>query len=170
MAKRGDEYTPRKRACIVALHEQGLSLRQIAARGYGKKSAIGNVLRRYATGGHTTPKKRPGRRRISSERSDRVLVRLATQGRLKGSFELLADWHASTGVNASARTVRRRLFNTGLKSCRPAKKPLLTAFQRKRRLQFAKEHRNCTVADWKAVLFSDESVFSISANATHVRR
>lgn len=151
MARRGKEYTPRKRACIVALHEQGLSLREIAARGYGKKSAIGNVLRRYAALGRTSPKKRPGRRKVSSTRADRVLCRLAIQGRLKGSTELLADWHASTGVTASSRTVRRRLFNSGLKSYRPAKKPLLTAFQRRRRLAYAMAHRNWTVEQWKEV-------------------
>ena len=55
--------------------------------------------------------------------ADRVLSRLATQGRFKGSRELAVDWHASTGTNASARTVRRRLVNDGLKSYRPAKKP-----------------------------------------------
>ncbi len=37
MARRGLEYTPRKRACIIALHQQGLTIRDIEARGYGKK-------------------------------------------------------------------------------------------------------------------------------------
>ena len=48
MAPRGLEYTPRKRSCIVALHKQGLSIREIAAEGYGTKSWMANVLKRYA--------------------------------------------------------------------------------------------------------------------------
>jgi len=98
MARRGVEYTPRKRACIVALHQEGLSIRQIVARGFGKKSAICNVLKRYETSGHTTPKKRSGRPKISSERADRSLCRLAIQGRMKGLLELLVDWRTSTGT------------------------------------------------------------------------
>ncbi len=48
MPLRGLEYTPRKRACIVALHEEGLSIREIAAKGFGKKSGIANVIKRHA--------------------------------------------------------------------------------------------------------------------------
>lgn len=72
MAPRGLEYTPRKRSCIVALHQQGLSIREIAAKGYGKKSGIANVLKRYAATGETTPKKRSGRPRISSGRTSTI--------------------------------------------------------------------------------------------------
>ena len=88
MAPRGLEYLPRKRACITALHEQGLSIREIVDKGYGKKSCVANVIKRHAATGHTMPKKRSGRPRISTGHSDRVLSRLATQGRFKGSREL----------------------------------------------------------------------------------
>jgi transposase len=151
MAPRGLEYTPRKRACIVALHKQGLSIRDIAAKGYGKKSCIANLIKRYATTGGTTPKKRPGRPRLSSGRADRILSRLATQARFKGSRELAVDWHASTGTSASSSTVRRHLLNDGLRSFRLAKKPLLTKFQRKRRLAYAIAHKHWTVDHWKKV-------------------
>ncbi len=53
MPLRGLEYTPRKRACIVALHEEGLSIREIAAKGFGKKSGIANVIKRHADTGQT---------------------------------------------------------------------------------------------------------------------
>ena len=46
MAPRGLEYTPTKRACIIALHEQGLSIREIVDKGYGKKSCVANVIKR----------------------------------------------------------------------------------------------------------------------------
>jgi transposase len=160
MPNRGLEYTPRKRACIVALHEQGLSIRDIAAKGFGKKSGIANIIKRYATTGQTTPKKRSGRPRLSSARSDRILSRLATQGRFKGSRELAADWHASTGTSASSSTVRRRLIKDGLKSYRPVKKPLLTKFQRTRRLAYANAHRHWTVDDWKKVICTKITVKS----------
>ena len=151
MAPRGIEYTSRKRAIIVALHDQGLSIREIASKGYGKKSGIAGVIKRYVTTGHTAPKKRSGRPRISSGRAHRILCRLATLGRFKGLSELAVDWHDSTGTTACSSTVRKRLFNSGLKSYRPAKKPLLTKFQRTRRLAYANSHKHWTVDDWKKV-------------------
>ncbi len=48
-------------------------------------------------------------------------------------------------------------------SCRiPLVKPLLNHRQRQRRLTWAKEKKNWTVAQWSKVLFSDESKFCIS--------
>ncbi len=48
-------------------------------------------------------------------------------------------------------------------SCRiPLVKPLLNHRQHQRRLTWAKEKKNWTVAQWSKVLFSDESKFCIS--------
>ncbi|GFW93682.1 DUF5641 domain-containing protein [Trichonephila clavipes] len=50
--------------------------------------------------------------------------------------------------------------------------PLLTEFQRKRRLKWAREHSLRTIKDWEKVIFSDESQFCISGNqsSAYVRR
>lgn len=153
MGKRGVEYTPRKRASIVALHKQGLSVRKIEWLGYGKRSAINNIIKRFQTEGTTSPRKRSGRPRLSSIRSDRSLVRLSLLNKFKGSQELATDWFASTGVSSSASTVRSRLVSAGLKSYRPARKPLLTNFQRLRRLRFARNHATWSLQDWRKVAF-----------------
>ncbi|KAF7653417.1 hypothetical protein LDENG_00083130 [Lucifuga dentata] len=47
--------------------------------------------------------------------------------------------------------------------CRiPSVKPLLNQRQRQKRLTWAKEKKNWTIAQWSKVLFSDESKFCIS--------
>lgn len=152
MAKRGLQYTPRKRAAIIALHKEGFSIREIESRGYGRKSAIANMIRKYCLQGSTSPRKRRGRPRVSSSSADRVLGRLVKKNRFMGSQELASEWNASTGVTANARTVRRRLFNSGMKSHRPATKPLLSKFQRLRRLTFAKKYSAWSIEDWKKVM------------------
>jgi hypothetical protein len=53
--------------------------------------------------------------------------------------------------------VRRRLLEAGLISHFAAKKPLVSARNRKLRLQWAAEHGQDTLDDWSLVLFSDES-------------
>ncbi len=73
--------------------------------------------------------------------------------------ELHKEW---TEVKASRATTHRCVKEFGY-SCRiPLVKPLLNHRQRQRRLTWAKEKKNWTVAQWSKVLFSDESKFCIS--------
>ncbi len=59
----------------------------------------------------------------------------------------------------SERTTRRTLKQMGYSSRRPHQVPLLSAKNRKRRLQFAQAHQNWTTEDWKNIAWSDESRF-----------
>ncbi|GFU40596.1 hypothetical protein TNCV_3229931 [Trichonephila clavipes] len=70
------------------------------------------------------------------------------------------------------RTVRGRLLEIGLRGCKARPKPLLSEFQRKRRLTWAREHSLWTIKDWEKVIFSEESQFCISGNqsSAYVRR
>lgn len=59
----------------------------------------------------------------------------------------------------SRRTIRRRLKDEfGLPARKPVKKPHLTAFQMKRRYNFAKKYAKWTKQEWEKVIFSDESM------------
>ncbi len=81
--------------------------------------------------------------------------------RFKNLGELHKEW-TEAGVKASRATTHRRVKEFGY-SCRiPLVKPLLNHRQRQRRLTWAKEKKNWTVAQWSKVLFSDESKFCIS--------
>ena len=64
-------------------------------------------------------------------------------------------------ASPSARTIRRRLQDSELKTRRPAKKPLLSRKNVRARLQFARKYGAWTVDQWKNVIFSDESKFNI---------
>ncbi len=88
-------------------------------------------------------------------------MRIVKQNRFKNLGELHKEW-TEAGVKASRATTHRRVKEFGY-SCRiPLVKPLLNHRQRQRRLTWAKEKKNCTVAQWSKVLFSDESKFCIS--------
>ena len=61
--------------------------------------------------------------------------------------------------HTTVRTYLRKNLNTFL--YKPSKRPKLTEEQKKRRLNFAKEHQTWTEEDWKRVLWSDESCFEL---------
>lgn len=93
---------------------------------------------------------RNGRNRISSARSDRVLLRLCKNNR-KSSSKQLKTMLEDKSIVMSSRTVRRRLFEAGYKAYRPRKRPKLTETMKKKRLAWAKSFENWTVDDWKRV-------------------
>lgn len=70
----------------------------------------------------------------------------------------------NVGFRVSYQTVRRILLKHGLRRRCAARKPLLTAAQRERRLAFAQLHANWTVLQWQSVVFSDEKIFRSANN------
>ncbi len=100
------------------------------------------------------------RKRCTTNRENRSLMRIVKQNRFKNLGELHKEW-TGAGVKASRATTHRRVKEFGY-SCRiPLVKPLLNHRQRQRHLTWAKEKKNWTVAQWSKVLFSDESKFCI---------
>ncbi len=75
-------------------------------------------------------------------------MRIVKQNRFKNLVELHKEW-TEAGVEATRATTHRRVKEFGY-SCH------------QRRLKWAKEKKNWTVAQWSKVLFSDESKFCIS--------
>ncbi len=69
----------------------------------------------------------------------------------------------------SERTTRRTLKQMGYNSRRPHRVLLLSAKNRKRRLQFAQAHQIWTKEDWKNVAWSDESPFLLWHSDGNVR-
>ncbi|GFU64056.1 HTH_Tnp_Tc3_2 domain-containing protein [Trichonephila clavipes] len=59
-------------------------------------------------------------------------------------------------------TIRRRLTEVGLRSRRPLRRLPLTPHHRQCRLDFCRPRAAWSVTDWRRVIFSDESRFSLS--------
>lgn len=170
--KKVGKLTPRKKAVILALSKEGLSSRSIGLRVDIAHSSVVRLLQKFRSQGTVERKRGSGRRKKTTAGDDRVLRRLSMTNRRLTSTALRSEWVTHTRVEVSARTVRRRLFNMGLKAYRPRKKPLLTVAMRKNRLAWSKEHAVWTLDDWKKVIFSDESKFNIhgSDGIKYVRR
>ena len=56
---------------------------------------------------------------------------------------------------------QKQLHKYGYASRIAKKKPFISEKNRKARLRFARKHKNWNVNDWKKVLWSDESMFTL---------
>lgn len=155
----------------VILKRQGQSYTEIATRLQASRVAIINLVKKHRESGSVKDSIKSGRKRATTVRDDRMLVRASLKNRRLTSTDLrqvLVD----LGVTVTSRTVRYRLREAGLTGCIAAKKPLLSSANRRARLAFARLHRNWTVTDWERVLWSDESTVELcsSKKRIYVRR
>ncbi len=142
MGKTAD-LTVVQKTIIDTLHREGKPQTFIAKEADGSQSAVSKHVNRKLSG-----RKKCGKKRCTNNRENRSIKRIVKQNRFKNLGELHKEW-TEAGVKASRATTNRRVKEFGC-SCR------------QRRLTWAKEKKNRTIAQWSKVLFSDESKFWIS--------
>ena len=136
------QITPRKCSIIVQYHKDGRSVREIAETLKLAKSTVQNCIQRFKTTGSGESRPRSGRPRVTDKRHDSRMKRLVLMNPSLSS----SDIKESMQSPASTRTIRRRLVTDfNLRSRRPAKKPLLTPAQMKKRAEFSHRHNDWTV-------------------------
>ncbi len=141
MGKTAD-LTVVQKTIIDTLHKEGEPQTCITKEAGCSQSAVSKHVNRKLSGG-----KKCGRKRCTTDRENRSLMRIVKQNRFKNLGGLHKEW-TEAGVKASRATTHRRVKEFGY-SCP------------QRRLTWAKENENWTVAQWSKVLFSDESKFYI---------
>lgn len=168
---RNPELSSEKRAQVMLLHNMGHSNRQIAAElliSYGGVHRCISRIRDCSVPEYRS-RKRSGRPKVTSPTTDNAIIIMAKKSPRSSSAKIQAQLPVEARV--SRRTIRRRLFDSGLKSRRPAKKPLLSLKNIRDRIAFCRKYRNWSADDWENVLFSDESTFTqFYSFSRHVRR
>ncbi len=137
------DLTVVQKTIIDTLHKEGKPQILISKEAGCSQSAVSKHVNRKLSG-----RKKCGRKRCTTNRENTSLMRIVKQNRFKNLGELHKEW-TEAGVKASWAATHRRVKEFGY-SCR------------QRRLTWAKEKKNWTVAQWSKVLFSDESKFCIS--------
>lgn len=141
-----------QRTKVLVKVEAGQSYRAIAKEMNINKDTVTNIVKKMNATGSLTDKARSGQPAKTTPRVCRSLVRMSLADRHQNAIQLRARLETEHDVTISASTVRRRLKDAGLKACVAAKKPLLSTTNRKKRLEFAKGHKDWTVQDWKKLL------------------
>ncbi len=142
MGKTAD-LTVVQKTIIDTLHKEGKPQTFITKEAGCSQSAVSKHVNRKLSG-----RKKCGRKRCTINRENCSLMRIVRQNQFKNLGELHKEW-TEAEVKVSRATPHRRVKEFSY-SCR------------QRRLTWAKEKKNWTVAQWSKVLFSDESKFCIS--------
>lgn len=161
--------TAEQRGRALALLDEGIGLREVSRRLHVSHSTISRLRERFNATGSSQERRHTGRPRATTRQQDRYLMLGALRDRTSTAVILRGQLRATTGANISCSTVRRRLHEAGLRSRRPAVRPVLSAVNRTRRLAWARRHVTWTRQQWGRVLFSDESRFTLSFNDGRAR-
>ncbi len=139
MGKTAD-LTVVQKTIIDTLHKEDKPQTFIAKEAGSSLSAVSKHVNRKLS-----ERKKCGRKSCTTNREN--LLRIVKQNRFKNLGELHKEW-TEAGVKASRATTHRRVEEFGYSCCQ-------------RRHTWAKEKKNCNVAQRSKVLFSDESKFCI---------
>ncbi|EIE78897.1 hypothetical protein RO3G_03602 [Rhizopus delemar RA 99-880] len=98
-----------------------------------------------------------GRPKLLSSRDDQYLVRLVTVKGQENAVEARNTLENDLQKVVTAQTARRSLRRSGLTSFVKSQKPLLSEVNIRKRLDWALNHVDWTIEDWKRVIWSDET-------------
>ncbi len=110
-----------------------------------------------------------GQKCLVDVRSQRKMGRLVRDDRKATVTQITTRYNQGMQNTISEQTTGQTLKQMDYSSRRPHRVPLLSAKNRKRRLQFTQDHQNWTIKDWKNVTWSDESRFLLRHSDGRVR-
>ena len=113
--------------------------------------------------GRLTDRPKSGRRRVTTQCPDRQIHLVHLRNRLRTATETAREVIGTHGRRMCPKAVRNCLQEFELCPCRPYVGPNLTPRRRQHRMQWLHAYapNRFRMADWRRVMFSDESRFSL---------
>ena len=139
--------------------QAGTPQRDVVLRFGVHRNTISSLWRRFQTTGTGSDRPRSWRPRVTSQRQDQY-IRVT---HLRNRFQTASDTAQTIpGLRRiHPRTVRNRLREHHICPRRPCVRALLLPRHRAERLRWSRAHLRWRLREWEAVLFSDESRFSL---------
>lgn len=153
---KGKELSDDQKEIIIKLKKKKKSIRDIAKTLDIAKSTVQNVWSKFVKFGSVKNHPRSGRPKCTSVVDDRKMV-TSVKKNAKSSASKIASDLTKAGVKVSSQTVRNRLRTSGYRGCTARRKPLISAKNRRARLEFAKKYVSESVEFWENVLWTDET-------------
>lgn len=166
---RGKDVSLFEKGQIIGMHQAEKTSKEIAETTKIGLRTVQRIIKNWKDSGDpSSSRKKCGRKKILNDRDRRSLKRVVRSNRRKTTVELRAMFN-SESKSISTRTMRRELKGLGLNSCVALRKPLISDSNQKKRLQFAREHKDWTLEQWKKVMWSDESRFTLFQSDGRIR-
>lgn len=138
-----------------------ISVSQVAHHFGVSRRTVTETVRRFQETNDVEDRQRSGRPRGTNAEDDNFLVTETRSAPFITSSQLVDRLEHNRGIRVTSQTVRNRLASAGLRSYHPARFPRLTDFHRELRYQFAEEHLQWTPEQWKRVVWTDETRFTL---------
>lgn len=142
---------------VVDDRNEGLSYRKLAEKYKLSVSGVRKICMKYEEYGQVENIEGRGRKRKTTVRYDKLIIREAKKKPTVSSREIAE----TLNLSVSTKTIRRRLNESGLLSRLQRKKPFISEKNKAKRIKFAKEHLNKGLDFWENILWSDESKFEL---------
>ena len=159
------ELSPTKRAQIYTRYLDGRSVPEIVRLEKVKRETVRDIIQRGNKDGRKSFYTKPGRgrKKKTSNRDDRALVRAASKD-IRATLFALSTPSKST-KKLGRNTVRKILKSAGKAKRRPRRKPFLKEEHKKARKEWCREQKKLG-RDWHKVCWSDEVTFEVGANGS----
>ncbi|GFX64686.1 transposable element Tcb1 transposase [Trichonephila clavipes] len=153
---------------LVAYRDCGLSFREIGSRVGRNQATVMRICDRWMQQGTTDRRGRSHPPQCNTSREDRQIVRMKVTDHSVTSRTIAHHIESVTHHSESARTIRRRLQQSGLSARRPLLGLPLTQNHRRLRRQWCDERR-MWAAKWNEVVFTDESRICLQHHDGRIR-
>ena len=158
---RGSPLCPQLCEKIVEQFKNNISQSKIARNLGISTSTVHNIIKRFRESGEITAGKRHARKPRLNDRDLRSLRRHCLKNRHECVKDITKWAQENFRKPLSVNTVRHYISKCKLKLYHAKQKPFMNNIQKRRRVLWARAHVKWTDAQWKSVLWSDESTFQI---------
>ncbi|CAI9544945.1 unnamed protein product, partial [Staurois parvus] len=165
---RSQELSDSKRGPVIGGHLGNKSIHDISWLLNIPRLTVSGIITKWKQLGTTATHPPSGRPRHMIGRGQRMLKRTVRRSRQLSAESIAKDLQTWCGLQMSPTTVCRELHGMGFYGRAAASKPSITKCNAKRRMPWCKARHHWTLEQWRHVLWSDQSHFSVWQSAGRV--